>query len=133
MRRDCNRFNSIFLKDMGFPYSSFGKESVCNADSWVRKIPWRRNRLPTPVFLDFPGGSAGKGSACNAGALGLIPELGRSPGDGKGYPLQYSGLENSMDNPWGRKVSDMTKQQSKSLRLQIFSSSTDSNVSFERK
>ena len=43
----------------------------------------------------FPGGSAGKESACNAGDLGSIPGLGRSPGEGKGYPLQYSGLENS--------------------------------------
>ena len=43
------------------------------------------------------GGSAGKESACDAGDLGLIPGLGRSPGEGKGYPLQYSGLENSMD------------------------------------
>ena len=48
-------------------------------------------------FLGFPGGSAGKESACSVGALGLIPGLGRSPGEGKGYPLQYSGLENSMD------------------------------------
>ena len=45
----------------------------------------------------FPCGSAGKESACNAGDLGSIPELGRSPGEGKGYPRQYSGLENSMD------------------------------------
>ena len=43
------------------------------------------DRLPTPVFLGFPGGSAGKESACNAGHLGLIPELGRSPAEGKGY------------------------------------------------
>ena len=43
------------------------------------------------------GGSAGEDSACNAGDVGLIPELGRSPGEGKGYPLQYSGMENSMD------------------------------------
>ena len=42
-------------------------------------------------------GSADKESACNAGDLDLIPRLGRSPGEGKGYPLQYSGLENSMD------------------------------------
>ena len=47
--------------------------------------------------LGFPGGSTGKESACNVGDLGLIPGLGRSPGEGKGYPLQYSGLENSMD------------------------------------
>jgi len=45
----------------------------------------------------MPCGSAGKESACNEGDLGLIPGLGRSPGEGKGYPLQYSGLENSMD------------------------------------
>ena len=45
----------------------------------------------------FPGVSAGKESACNAGDLGSIPGLGRSPGEGKGCPLQYSGLENSKD------------------------------------
>ena len=45
----------------------------------------------------FPCGSAGKESACSTGNLGLIPGLGRSSGEGKGYPLQYSGLENSMD------------------------------------
>ena len=45
----------------------------------------------------LPFGLAGKESACNAGDLDLIPELGRSPGEGKGYSLQYSGLENSMD------------------------------------
>ena len=65
-------------------------------DSWVGKIRWRRDRLPTPVFLGFPYGSAGKESTCNEGDLGLVPGLGRSPGEGKGYPLQYSGLENSM-------------------------------------
>ena len=43
------------------------------------------------------GGSAGKESTCNAGNLGSIPGLGRSPGGGKGYPFQYSGLENTMD------------------------------------
>ena len=45
----------------------------------------------------FPGGSASKESACNAGDLGSIPGLGRLPGEGNSYPLQYSGLENSMD------------------------------------
>ena len=66
-------------------------------NSWVRKIRWRRDRVPTPLFLGFPSGSAGKESACNEGDLSLIPGLGRSPGEGKGYPFQYSGLENSMD------------------------------------
>ena len=60
-------------------------------------IRWRRDRLPTSVFLGFLCGSAGKESACNAGDLGLIPGLGRFSGEGKGYTLQYSGLENSMD------------------------------------
>ena len=49
------------------------------------------------VELGFPGGSAGKESSCNVGDLGSIPGLGRSPGKRKGYPLQHSGLENSMD------------------------------------
>ena len=53
-----------------------------------------------------------KETTCNAGDPGLIPGLGRSPGEGKGYPLQYSGLENSMDmySTWGRKGLDMTEQ-----------------------
>ena len=45
----------------------------------------------------FPGGSNGKESACSAGAPGSVPGLERAPGEGKGYPLQYSGLENSMN------------------------------------
>ena len=65
----------------------------------------------TPIFLGFPCGSAGKESARNAGDPGSIPGLGRSPGEGKGYPLQYSGLENSMDcSPWGPKELEMTEQ-----------------------
>ena len=66
-------------------------------DFWVRKMPWRRDRLPTPVFLGFSCGLAGKDSTCNVGDPGSIPGLGRSSGEGKGYLLQYSGLENSMD------------------------------------
>ena len=50
---------------------------------------------------DFPGGSDGKASACNAGDLGLIPGLGRFPGEGNGNPLQYSCLENPMDGGTG--------------------------------
>ena len=58
------------------------------------KIPWRRDRLPTPIFLGFPGGLAGKEPAWNAGDLGLIPGLGRSHGGGHGNPLQNSCLQN---------------------------------------
>ena len=47
-------------------------------------------------FMGFPGGSAGKESACNVGVLGSIPGLGRSPGEENGHPLQCPGLENSM-------------------------------------
>ena len=78
--------------------------------------PWRRDRLPTPVFVGFPGGSDDKESTCNAGALGSIPGLGRSPGGGHGNPLQYSCPENPYGqrslagySPWAHKVSDMTE------------------------
>ena len=54
----------------------------------------------------FPGSSAGKESAGNAGDPDSIPGLGRSPGEGNGYPLPYSGLENSLYSPWGHKESD---------------------------
>ena len=60
------------------------------------KVPWRRDRPPTAVFLGFPGGLACKESTCNVGDLGSIPGLG-SPREGNGYFLQYSGLESSMD------------------------------------
>ena len=55
--------------------------------SWVGKIWWRRDRLPTAVFLGFPSGSVGKESAYNAGDLSLISGLERSPGEGNGYSL----------------------------------------------
>ena len=71
--------------------------------------------LPSPKLSSsrwgFPGGSAGKESACNAGDLGLIPGLARSPREGSGYPLEYSGLENSMDSlVHGVTESDMTER-----------------------
>ena len=69
-------------------------------------VPSIASTLPA---LGFPGGSAGKESACNAGDLGLIPELGRSPGEEKGYPLQYSDLENSMDST----VHEVTESQTR--------------------
>ena len=69
--------------------------------------------------LGFPCGSAGKESACNAGDPGSIAGLGRSPGEGIGYPLQYSGLENSM----GSIVHGVAKSQT---RLRDFHSLTHS-------
>ena len=59
----------------------------------------------------FPDSSARNEFACNAGDLGSIPGLGRSLGEGKGYPLQYSSLDNSVDHGlWGRKELDMTER-----------------------
>ena len=65
----------------------------------------------------FPGGSDSKESACNVGHMNSIPGSGRSPGEGNGYPLQCSCLENSMDrgalvgySPWDRRESDMTER-----------------------
>ena len=59
---------------------------------------------------------SGKESACYAGEVGSIPGFGRTPGEGKSYPLKYSGLENSMDySPWGCKESDRTEKLSLSL------------------
>ena len=80
-------------------------------DFWVGKIPWRMDRLPTPVFLGFSGDSVSKESTCNVGDLGSIPGLGRCPGGGHGNPLQYSCLENPHGqrclmgcSPWGCRV-----------------------------
>ena len=79
----------------------------------VEKIPWRRHRLPTPIFLGLPDGSVSKEFSCNAGDLGLIPRLGQSSGGGHGNPHQYSCLENPHGQrrlvgytPWGCKESD---------------------------
>ena len=74
---------------LGFPDSSFGKESTCNEGN-TGLIP-ESGRSPgegSPVFLGFACGSAGKESACNTGDLGSIPGLGRYLGERKGYPLR---------------------------------------------
>ena len=86
-------------------------------DSWLRKIYWRRDRLPTPVFLGFPGGLTGKESSSIMEDMGSIPGLRRSPGEEKGYSLHYSGRENSivLYSPRGHKESDTTEQLSLSL------------------
>ena len=100
------RFN---WKDTGIPMfiaalftlAKTWKQPKCwSADDWFKRM-W---------YMDFPGGSAGKEFTCNAGDLGSIPGLGRSRGEGNGFPLQYSGVENSMDHsPWSHKESNMTE------------------------
>ena len=75
----------------------------------------RRDRLPTKVFLSFPGVTDSKESVCSVGDLGSVPGLGRYPGGGYGNPPQYSCLENPHGrrslvgySPWGCKESDLT-------------------------
>ena len=65
------------------------------------------------IAMSFPGSSAGKQSACNAGNPGSIPGLGRSPGEGNGYPLQYSCLENPMDREAWRATQSMGSAKSR--------------------
>ena len=86
-------------------------------DSQVGKIPWRRDRVPTPVFLGFSGGSDGVESSYSVVELGSIPGLGRSPGGGHGNPLQCSCLNHPHGqrslvgySPCGRKELDTTEQ-----------------------
>ena len=82
------------------------------------KNPWRRDRLPTPVFLGFPCGSAGKESTCNAGDLGLV--LGWEDPLEKGKATHSSILAwriHGLYRPWGHKESDMTERVSLSLLI----------------
>ena len=85
----------------GFPDSSVGKESACNAGDPGSipgsEDPLKKGDATHSSVLGLFCGSAGKESACEAGDLGLIPGLGRSPGEGKGCSLQYCDLENSVD------------------------------------
>ena len=113
----------------GFPDSSVGKESTCNAGDpgWIPGLgrsPGEGIGYPHSSILGFPCGSAGTESACNAGDLDSIPGLGRSPAEGNSYPHQCSCPENSMDrgvwqatSPWGHKESDMTDSFSHSLSV----------------
>ena len=72
------------------------EQTLSNHVSCLNFLGWVQFQTFYP-HLGFPGGSAGKESACDAGDLSSILGLGRSPGEGDSYPLQYSGLENSMD------------------------------------
>ena len=89
-----------------------------NSGLWVIMIFQCKLNLSQRIYIwGFPGGSAGKESTCSVGNLGLIPGLGRSPGEGNGNPLQYSCLENPKDrgslvgySPRGHKESDTTER-----------------------
>ena len=103
----------------GDPTSLSSRKSVLNIHCKDWCWSWNSNTLATwfkePTHWKDP--DAGKESACKAGDLGLISGLGRSPREGKGYPLKYSGLENCMDCPRGRKESDTTEW----LTVSVFS------------
>ena len=100
----------------GFPGSSAGKESACNAGdpgsiSGSGRCPGEGIATHSSI-LGLPGGSDSKESVCNAGDLSLIPGLGRSPGGGNGNPLQYSCLENPVDRgDWRATVHGVPKSQ----------------------
>ena len=97
-----------------------------------QEVPWRRDRLPTPLFLGFPGGSNSKESSYNVGDLGLIPGLGRSHGREHGNPLLYSFQERLKDRvalwatihrvvknwPW-LKISTVHSPEGLTLQLQL--------------
>ena len=100
--------------------AQLGKNWLAMQETWVQflgwEVPLEWGKFPTPVFLGFPGGSAGKEAACNEGNLGLIPELGRSPGGRPGNPLQFSCLEKPHGmrslvgySPWGHEELDITE------------------------
>jgi len=80
------------------------------SDSWVRRIPWRRDRLSSPVLLSFCGGSDNKKSACIVKDLGLIPGLGRSPGGGHGNHSSILAWRIPMDTgAWWARVHGVAK------------------------
>ena len=111
---------STHLYTWAFPGGEVGKNPSANAKDardtglipGLEKMLWSRKWQPAPIFLSgkfhgqrilagfrgFPVSLAGKESSCNAGDPGSIPRLGEAPGDGNGYPLQYSVLENSMES-----------------------------------
>ena len=99
----------------GFPHSSVGKESICNA-GYPRLIPGLGRSAGEGIGYPLQYSWASlvaqqvKKSSCNAEDLGSVPGLGRSPGEGKGYPLPYSGLESPMGRgAWWARVHGVTE------------------------
>ena len=113
----------LYCFPCSFPETSVGKESARNAGDPGSFPGSGRSAGEGMSFLGWvllgcPCGSTGKESACNARDLGSIPGLGRSPGEAEGHPLQYSGLESSLDcTDAGHKESDRTERHSLSLGI----------------
>ena len=92
------------------PVKSNGARNRHNLVFMMSMIQSKIRYLTYEELLGFPGGSDGKGSACDAGDLGSIPGLGRSLGEKNGYPLQYSCLENSMGREAWQAILSMVSQ-----------------------
>ena len=89
--------SAFFMVQLSHLHMTSGKTIGLTRWIFVSKIMSLLCNMLSRLVMGFPCGLAGKESTCNAGDLGLIPGLGRSPGEGKDYPLHYSGLENSMN------------------------------------
>ena len=95
------------MVQLSYLYMTTGKTIALTIWTFVGKV---MSLLFNMLSRGFPGGSDGKESACNAGNLSLIPGSGRSPGEGSGYPFQYSCLENPMDRgAWQATVYGVSK------------------------
>ena len=108
-------------------------------ETWVRSLgsipglgrfPWKRERLPTPVFLGFPSGSAGKESACDVEDLGSIPGLGRFPWKRERLPTPvfWPGEFHGLYSPWGHRDLDMTERLALSLCIKYHARSRPSSL-----
>ena len=104
----------LCLKCLWMESASLGQQITISDYSLEYEEQKKKSIVTSLVSRGFPGSSAGKESTCNAGDLGLIPGLGRSPGEGNGYPLQYSCLENPMDRgAWQATVHGVTKSRTR--------------------
>ena len=91
------RVITAMLPPHSLPSASLASFISLHLVSKIILYNWLVDLCVASLYQGFPGGSAGKEPTCNAGALSSIPGLGRSPGERKGYPYQYPGLENSLD------------------------------------
>ena len=108
------RCSAFFTVQLSHPYTTNGKTIALTRRTFVGKVVSLLFNMLSRLVIGFPGGSEDKASACNAGDLGSIPGLGRSPGEANGNPLQYSCLENPMDRgAWWATVHGVSKSRTR--------------------